>query len=100
MKKIAQISISLLTMAGVWFAAAQTAIAQCAMCRATVENNLSSGDSSIGAGLNAGILYLMMMPYILIAIVAYFWYKRSKVESQKRDYIDHVLRSKLSIERE
>jgi hypothetical protein len=37
----------------------QDIFAQCAMCRATVESNVSSGESSIGAGLNKGILFLL-----------------------------------------
>lgn len=52
--------------------------AQCAMCRATIENNISTGEGTVGMGLNTGILYLMIMPYILIAGIAYYWYKMSK----------------------
>lgn len=59
------------------------ASAQCAMCRATVENNLSNGDIGIGAGLNFGILYLFVMPYLAVAIVGYFWYKNSKGNMKK-----------------
>ncbi|MBB6461270.1 hypothetical protein [Flammeovirga kamogawensis] len=54
--------------------------AQCAMCRATVENNISSGASSVGAGLNTGIIYLMTMPYILIAAIVYLWYRKTQKE--------------------
>lgn len=57
--------------------------AQCAMCRATVENNLSNGDIGIGAGLNFGILYLFVMPYLAISIVGYLWYRHSKANAQK-----------------
>ncbi|WP_242427293.1 hypothetical protein [Flammeovirga pacifica] len=57
--------------------------AQCAMCRATVENNISDGASQVGAGLNTGILYLMAMPYILIASIAYIWYKKSQQNKVK-----------------
>ena len=38
-------------------------IAQCAMCRSTLENNYSNGDPGIGAGINTGILYLLVMPW-------------------------------------
>ncbi|MEN8765065.1 MAG: hypothetical protein ACN4EF_08360 [Wenyingzhuangia sp.] len=44
---------------------------QCAMCKAVVE----SGDSSYAKGLNDGIVTLMVIPYILVAIVAYIIYK-------------------------
>lgn len=53
--------------------------AQCAMCRATVENNVSNGVmDEEGMGLNGGILYLLAMPYLLIATVAFFWYQNMK----------------------
>lgn len=57
--------------------------AQCAMCRASVENNVSNGDTSIGAGLNSGILYLFVMPYLLAAVIAYLWYKSAKRKKAK-----------------
>jgi hypothetical protein len=49
------------------------ASAQCAMCKATQN---SSGWSS--RGLNAGILYLMAIPYIAMSVLGYFWYKASR----------------------
>ncbi|MAZ58000.1 MAG: hypothetical protein CMP56_01130 [Flavobacteriales bacterium] len=39
--------------------------AQCAMCKAVAESSQNSG-SSIANGLNTGILYLMIFPYILL----------------------------------
>lgn len=53
--------------------------AQCAMCRATLENNFSNGEIGAGANINLGILYLFVFPYLLVAVVAYFWYKSSKL---------------------
>lgn len=52
--------------------------AQCAMCRATLENNFSNGELGPAANINLGILYLLIFPYTLVAVVAYFWYKKSK----------------------
>jgi hypothetical protein len=49
--------------------------AQCAMCRASVENSISENSESFGASLNTGILYLFVMPYILVAIFAWLWYR-------------------------
>jgi len=48
--------------------------AQCAMCRAVVE----SGGKEIARGINSGILYLMAIPYILVAIGGFFIYKNIK----------------------
>ncbi len=45
--------------------------AQCAMCKATVEQGRGTfgGEQSIGTGLNRGILFLLVMPYLLIFLV-------------------------------
>jgi hypothetical protein len=76
---IATFALLLLTVAGITDAAAQ-----CAMCRMQVENNVSSGESSIGAGLNKGILFLLTMPYLIFAVIAFFWYRHSRKENEKR----------------
>ena len=57
--------------------------AQCAMCRASVENNVSNGETSIGAGLNNGILYLVVMPYLMAGVIGYLWYRASKKKKAK-----------------
>jgi hypothetical protein len=57
--------------------------AQCAMCRATVENNVSNGETTIGAGLNAGILYLFAMPYLIAAVIGFLWYRAAKKRKTK-----------------
>ncbi len=74
-----------------------TTQAQCAMCRATIESSLSSGESTIGSGLNKGILLLLAMPYTAIALVAFFWYRTSKKERAKRLYVANVLKKKLNL---
>lgn len=40
--------------------------AQCAMCKAVVEN----GNEDMAEGINSGITYLMVVPYILVALLA------------------------------
>jgi heme/copper-type cytochrome/quinol oxidase subunit 2 len=45
--------------------------AQCAMCKAVVEN----GDAEVAQGLNDGIMYLMAFPYLLIGALFYFIYR-------------------------
>lgn len=51
--------------------------AQCAMCKATVTENVISGKGK-GQGLNSGILYLMAFPYIIASIFGFFWYRAYK----------------------
>ncbi|UJP66858.1 hypothetical protein [Mongoliitalea daihaiensis] len=64
-----------------------SAFAQCAMCRATVENNVSNGDTTVGAGLNMGILYLLAAPYTIALIIGLLWYKNAK--KRKTRYVFH-----------
>jgi Na+/H+ antiporter NhaC len=51
------------------------ATTQCAMCRAVLE---SEEDNSTAKGINNGIKYLMVIPYILVGGVFYFVYKSRK----------------------
>ena len=53
-------------------------LAQCAMCRSTLENNLSNGDPGIAAGINTGILYLLALPYLIAVVIGYLWYKSTR----------------------
>ncbi len=46
--------------------------AQCAMCRAALE---SEGNQAKAKGINDGIVYLMVIPYLLFVIVAYAVYR-------------------------
>jgi hypothetical protein len=52
--------------------------AQCAMCRSTLENNFSNGTPGIGSGINIGILYLLVLPYLAVMTLGYFWFKASR----------------------
>jgi len=56
------------------------AFAQCAMCKASVENNLQHERNSIGNGINDGILYLMVLPYIMFGTITYIWYRSAKAK--------------------
>jgi hypothetical protein len=49
--------------------------AQCAMCRRVAETS-QKGDSR--KGLNAGIIYLLSIPYVMGGIGAVVWYKNRK----------------------
>lgn len=47
--------------------------AQCAMCRAVLESEVGQ---TTAEGINNGIMYLMAIPYILVAGLGYFIYRR------------------------
>jgi hypothetical protein len=49
--------------------------AQCAMCRAVLE---SEAEGSMAEGINNGIPYLMVFPYLLIGGVGYMIYRMRK----------------------
>jgi len=46
--------------------------AQCAMCRAALE---TGGDTSQAEAVNDGIVYLMIFPYLLVALVGIAVYR-------------------------
>lgn len=55
------------------------ALAQCSMCKATVESNIKSNGNFLGKGLNTGILYLMSVPYLLGAVgLGIYYHNRRK----------------------
>ena len=47
---------------------------QCAMCKAVVE----TGDVTMAEGINNGITYLIVFPYLLIGVLFYFIYRYKK----------------------
>lgn len=61
-----------------FFVQATAVQAQCAMCRSTLESNVSDGNVTVSAQLNLGIIYLFVTPYILFMLLAFFWYRASK----------------------
>jgi heme/copper-type cytochrome/quinol oxidase subunit 2 len=61
--------------------ASPSALGQCAMCRTSLE---SSGNVVKAEAVNDGIVYLMVFPYILVAVVGYVVYsmfRRKKVKT-------------------
>lgn len=50
---------------------AQFISAQCAMCRAVVEQ----GGEEMAEGINSGIVYLMIFPYLIIGTAIFFLYR-------------------------
>nr|WP_138507268.1 hypothetical protein [Spirosoma lacussanchae] len=71
-------------------------MAQCAMCRGTVESTVSNGRSVVASELNVGILYLLVVPYLLVASIGYLWYRNSRLEHGKRLEIAGRVRRALS----
>ncbi|MCB0529744.1 MAG: hypothetical protein H6565_14945 [Lewinellaceae bacterium] len=55
--------------------------AQCPMCRMSAESNLKNGGTD-GRGLNAGILYMLSMPYLIAAGIGFWWWRNRKNEGR------------------
>jgi hypothetical protein len=67
--------ILLLLIAGCFF---NEIVAQCPMCKASVESSQGFGGKSVGMGLNTGILLLLSSVYIIVITVGILWYKKYK----------------------
>ena len=52
--------------------------AQCAMCRAALE---SEGNAVKAQAVNDGIVYLMVVPYVLVGGIGYYIYRMRKKKS-------------------
>ncbi len=59
--------------------------AQCAMCKAAPESNLTNGGRA-GKGLNTGILYMAAVPYFIVGSLGLVWYfNRKKADQHSSD---------------
>lgn len=56
----------------------ELAEAQCAMCRAALE---SEADTSQAEGINNGIVYLMAIPYLLVAGLFFVIYRKLRTRN-------------------
>lgn len=57
-----------------------TSNAQCAMCRASLE---SEGNKTKVEAVNDGIVFLMAVPYIIVAVIGFTIYKMYYKKSSK-----------------
>jgi hypothetical protein len=62
--------------------AASNTYAQCSQCKAVAESGLKNGsnlsdiDQSYGRGLNSGILILAVIPYLILAGIAWLFFRK------------------------
>lgn len=62
-------------------------VAQCPMCRMAAESNLQNGGTE-GKGLNTGILYILMLPYLLVATLGFVWWRKNKKAKEEEAFRD------------
>ena len=76
MNKIRKVSVNIcMILLGLFSLSAN---AQCAMCRAALT---SEGNTKKAEAVNDGIVYLMVIPYILVAGIGYAVYRMKKNKS-------------------
>ncbi len=57
--------------------------AQCAMCRAVLE---SEEGGATAKGVNNGIMYLMVFPYLLVGGIGYMVYRSRKKDKMSKEH--------------
>lgn len=91
MKKSIGLFVRLVTL--VWIFVIINAVdimAQCAMCRASVESNVNADGIGFAAKLNTGILYLFVMPYLIAVVIGFLWYKKSREHRRQQEEITQI----------
>ena len=86
MKKALFILPILLLLAAIVY---EPAYSQCAMCKGAAETSVQEG-SQDASGLNFGVLYLFMTPYLLVLTIGGLWYwnyRRNKKFAERRSYM-------------
>ncbi len=57
--------------------------AQCAMCKAAAEANVADPSTHVAEGINHGVLYLLVIPYLLVSLGGVVWYFKFRPKEQK-----------------
>ena len=70
----------LVVLVSVLLLVSQLATAQCSMCRAVVESDISGR----GTGINNGIVYLMAFPYALVVLLAFGLVYKMRKDSKEQ----------------
>jgi hypothetical protein len=64
--------------------------AQCSMCRAIPTSNHNHGGDTAN-GLNTGIMYLLILPYLILVSLFFYFFKKPITE-----WFNHKFRKKLA----
>ena len=77
MQKVFRLTVIVSLILLIYIVFASDLQAQCPMCRMSAESNLQNGGTE-GRGLNTGILYMLAMPYMLVAVIGFWWWRNRK----------------------
>jgi hypothetical protein len=58
------------------------AFSQCAMCTEVADEATRNG-SSAGDGINKGVLYLFLSPYLIVATIGFIWWRSRRKAQQE-----------------
>ncbi len=78
MKRIA----TLLVLGAVLLLASQPAWSQCAMCTAVADEAAKNG-SSAADGVNKGVLFLFVSPYLIVGTIGFLWWRARRRAQQE-----------------
>ena len=80
--QISKSKIQIIVFGICFFFIGMTANAQCAMCRAALagESNIKKAEA-----VNDGIVYLMVVPYLLVAVIGFLIYKMYQSKKKKAE---------------
>lgn len=83
MKHLLKYTVAIAVFAALFFFAGEVA-AQCPMCKAAVETGMQDGSSPMADGLNTGILYLFVLPYLMVGLIGFIVFRayRNKKKAQ------------------
>ena len=62
--------------------------AQCSMCSISAEQGTKNGNTQ-GKGLNSGIIYLLVIPYLLITSTGILWYRNYRKKNSQTKLSTH-----------
>ncbi len=60
----------------------ETLEAQCPMCKIAAQSNMQNGGTA-GRGLNAGILYMLATPYLIVGTIGYIWWRNKRKQTEE-----------------
>lgn len=60
-----------------WVLSQMGSFAQCVMCKSNAKSSLDNG-AGVAAGLNSGIQYMLVIPYLVLLVVGIAWYRQYK----------------------
>ena len=61
---------------------AHVAFSQCAMCTEVADEATKNG-SSAGDGINKGVLYLFLSPYLIVGTIGFIWWRSRRKAQQE-----------------